>query len=87
MSEYDCAAYSKKMNVTLNVTNISGEVAARIEETKQEPNIRHLLYGGNFIGSRLKSRKNLLKTTINQSQTTKVTRIKLWKKKIKEHNS
>ncbi|CAI6377597.1 unnamed protein product [Macrosiphum euphorbiae] len=39
------------------------------------------------MGSRLKSRKNFLKTTISLSQTPEATRIYLWKEAMKEHNS
>jgi len=62
-------------------------VAARVEKTKQELDLRHPLYGGKTMGSRLKSRKIFLKTTISLSQTPEVTRIDLWKEAMKEHNS
>jgi len=62
-------------------------VVARIEKTKQESNIRHILYGDNLMGSRLKLRKIFLKTTINLSQTLEVTRINLWKEEMKGYNS
>jgi len=67
--------------------NIRREVAARVEKTKQESDLRHPLYGGKTMGSRLKSRKNFLKTTISLSQTPEATRIDLWKEAMKEHNS
>jgi hypothetical protein len=67
--------------------NISQEVAARVEKTKQELDLRYSLYGGKLIGSRLKSRKIFLKTTISLSQTTEATRIYLRKERMKEHNS
>jgi hypothetical protein len=62
-------------------------VAAKVEKTKQELDLRHLLYGGKLTEKRLESRKNFLKTTISLSQTPEATRIDLWKEGIKEHNS
>lgn len=67
--------------------NIRQEVAARVEKTKQELDLRHPLYGGKTTGNRLKSRKNFLKTTNSLSQTPEATRIDLWKEAMKEHNS
>jgi len=65
--------------------NIRRLVAARLEKTKQESDIRHPLYGDKSTRSRLKSRKNFLKTIVSLSQTPKATRINLWKKGMKEH--
>lgn len=66
--------------------NIRREVAERVEKTKQELDLRHPLYGGKIMRSRLKSRKTFLKTTISLSQTPEATRIDLWKEGMKEHN-
>jgi len=54
------------------------EVVTRVEKTKQKSDIRHSLYGGDFRRSRLKSRKNFLKT-ISLSQTPEAARVDLWK--------
>jgi len=67
--------------------SIRREVAAKVEKTKQESDNQHPLYGNNHIGSRLKSRKNFLKTTTSLTQTPESTRIDLWKKEMKEYNS
>jgi len=67
--------------------NIRQEVAARVEKTKQELDLRHPLYESKLTGNRFKSKKNFLKTTINLSQTPEVTRIDLWKEGMREHNS
>jgi len=49
--------------------------------------LTNLLYGDNYIGSRLKSRKNFVKTTISLTQIPETTRIDLWKKEMKGYNS
>jgi hypothetical protein len=63
-------------------------VKVRVNKTKQiELDLRHHLYRGKLTGSRYKSRKNILKTTISLSQTLEARRIDLWKEGMKEHNS
>ncbi|KAE9537384.1 hypothetical protein AGLY_006407 [Aphis glycines] len=57
--------------------NIRREVVARGEKTKQELDLRHSLYGSKLTGSRFKSRKNCLKTTISLSQTSETRQYKL----------
>lgn len=56
-------------------------------ENKTTIRQRHPLYGGKLMRSRLKSRKNFLKIKISLLQTPEVTRIDLWKEKMKEYNS
>lgn len=62
-------------------------MAAKVEKTNQESDIRHPLRGNNCTRSRIKSKKYFLKTTISLTQTPETIRIDLWKKEIKGYNS
>lgn len=59
-------------------------LATSVKKTKQDLNIRHLLYGADLVESRLKSRKTLLRRQL--ASKPKVSRIDLWREKMKGHN-
>lgn len=87
MLETNPNSKSASASASASASHIRQEVVTNIEKTNQKLYTRHFLYGGNLTGSRLKSKKIFLKTTIiSLPQTPELTRIDIWREEMKGYN-